>query len=230
MTFRQAIELGGAVRKGEKGSLVVYANTLTRTEADPLTGEETESAIPYLKGYSVFNVDQIDGLPRHFYAQPEPAMPPPELIAHADAFFAATKASLCHGGKNACYIARTDMIHMPCRDLFESAEAYYATLAHETTHWTGHPSRLDRSFGQKRFGDDGYAMEELVAEIGAAFLCASLGLSSAPREDHASYLACWLRVLKADTRAIFTAAAYAQRAADYLAAMQPGATPLPLVA
>ncbi|MBS0412596.1 MAG: antirestriction protein, partial [Proteobacteria bacterium] len=108
-------------------------------------------------------------------------------------------------------------------ECFRDAESYYATLAHECTHWTRHPTRLDRDFGRKRWGDEGYAREELVAELGAAFLCADLGLALEPREDHAAYLASWLQVLKGDRRFIFAAAAHAQRAADFLNRLQAGA-------
>ena len=104
---------------------------------------------------------------------------------------------------------------------FRDSESYYATLAHETTHWTRHPSRLDRDFGRQRFGDHGYAMEELVAELGAAFLSADLDLTPEVREDHAAYIGNWLTVLKSDKRAIFTAASHAQRAADFLHGLQP---------
>jgi antirestriction protein ArdC len=110
---------------------------------------------------------------------------------------------------------------MPIFEAFGDAESYYATLAHESMHWTKHPSRLDRQFGRKQWGDAGYAEEELVAELGAAFLCADLEISLQPREDHASYIAHWLTVLKNDKRAIFRAAAHAQRAADFLHARQP---------
>jgi antirestriction protein ArdC len=230
MTFRQAVELGGSVRKGEKGSLTVFASSLTRTETDESTGETAAPEIHYLKGYTVFNVEQIDGLPQHYYAAPEPKLSPLERIDHAETFFASTKASIGHGGNQAYYTLHDDRIQMPPFDAFESAEAYYATLAHEATHWTRHASRLDRSFGQKRFGDDDYAMEELVAELGAAFLCAGLELRNCPRADHASYLAHWLGILKADARAIFSAAAHAQRATDFLNAMQPGTERLSLVA
>lgn len=230
MTFRQARELGGFVRKGEKGSLTVFANSLTRTESDEATGEETASEIHYLKGYTVFNVAQIDGLPQHYYAMPERALTPLQRIDRAEAFFAAARITIRHGGNQAYYAIHEDRIQMPPFEAFASAEAYYATLSHEATHWTRHPSRLDRSFGQKRFGDDGYAMEELVAELGAAFLCAGLELESPPRTDHASYLAHWLAILKADARAIFGAAAHAQRAADFLHAMQPQDAPVALVA
>jgi antirestriction protein ArdC len=112
---------------------------------------------------------------------------------------------------------------LPLFESFRDAESYYATLLHELTHWTRHEKRLNREFGRKRWGDSGYAAEELVAELGAAFLCADLGVTPEPREDHAAYLASWLEVLKSDKRAIFTAAAHAQRAADFLHGLQPKA-------
>jgi antirestriction protein ArdC len=216
MTFKQAIDLGGGVRKGEKGSLSVYADTITRTEVDGQTGEENPQEIHYMKGYTVFNVEQIDGLPARYYGKPAPRLEPLPRIEHAEAFFAATGADIRHGGERAYYAIGSDHVQMPPFEAFRDAESYYATLAHESTHWTRHASRLDRSFGQKRFGDDGYAVEELVAELGAAFLCAGLELAPELREDHASYLDHWLTVLKADKRAIFTAASHAQRAADFL--------------
>jgi len=224
MTFRQAMELGAHVRKGEKGSLVVYANTLTRTETDADTGEDIERAIPFLKGYTVFNVEQIEGLPDHYYGRPEPRLDPVQRIAHADSFFAATRAEIRHGGNRAFYCPSTDHIQMPPIEAFRDAESYYATLAHEAVHWTGAASRCDRAFG-KRFGDNAYAAEELVAELGAAFVCADLELALEPRADHASYIASWLEVLRSDKRAIFTAAAHAQRAADHLNALQPAGEP-----
>jgi len=219
MTFRQAAELGAHVRKGEKGSLVVYANTLTRTETDADTGEDIERAIPFMKGYTVFNVEQIEGLPEHYYGKPEPRLDPVQRIAHADAFFAATRAEIRHGGNRAFYCPSTDHIQMPPIEAFRDAESYYATLSHEAVHWTGAESRCDRAFGE-RFGDNAYAAEELVAELGAAFLCADLELALEPRADHASYIASWLEVLRNDKRAIFTAAAHAQRAADHLNGLQ----------
>lgn len=220
MTFKQALEFGAHVRKGETGSLVVYADKIMRTETDATTGEEAECAIPFMKGYTVFNVEQIEGLPSHFYEKPEPKGTPVQRIAHADLFFAETGANVVHGGSKACYIPSTDNIHMPCIDCFRDAESYYATLAHEATHWTCHPSRLAREFGRKRWGDEGYAMEELVAELGAAFLSADLELTPEVRDDHAAYIASWIKVLKDDKRAIFTAASHAQRAADYLHGLQ----------
>ena len=221
MTFRQAQELGAHVRKGEKGSPVVYANTVSRTEVDDDTGEETERAIPYMKAYTVFNVEQIDGLPAHYYAKTEPRFDPPARIAHAEAFFAALGFEIRHGGNQAYYTVAHDYVQMPPFEAFRDAESFYGTLGHECCHATRHPSRLDRDFGRKRWGDEGYAMEELVAELGAAFLCADLELAPQVREDHSAYVASWLKVLKNDKRAIFTAAAHAQRAVDFLHSRQP---------
>ena len=130
-----------------------------------------------------------------------------------------------HGGDSAVYFPDLDFIRLPPLEAFRDAESYYASRGHETVHWTRHPSRLNRDFGRKRWGDAGYAMEELVAEIGSAFLCADLGLSLEPREDHAAYAASWLKVLKSDKRAIFTASAAAQKAVAYLHSLQPGHTP-----
>jgi len=220
MTFRQAQELGAHVRKGERGSLVVYASTITRTEEDTDTGEETERDIPFMKGYTVFNVEQVEGLPRHYYAEPAPRLDGIARIAAADAFVTATGAAIRHGGGMAAYSLTDDAVRMPPFEAFHDAEAYYATLIHELTHWTRHPSRLDRDLGRKRWGDEGYAMEELVAELGSAFVLADLDIAPLPRAEHASYIASWLKVLNDDKRAIFSAAAHAQRAADYLNGLQ----------
>ena len=220
MTFKQASGLKASVRKGEHGSLVVYADKIVRTEADAETGEEAERAIPFLKGYTVFNVAQIDGLPEHYYAKPAPHVDTVERIERADSFFASTGAIIRHGGAMAYYNVSQDFIQMPLFEAFRDAESFYSTLAHETVHWTRHSSRLDRDFGRKRFGDEGYAMEELVAELGSAFLSADLDLTPELRGDHGSYIASWIKVLKDDKRAIFTAASHAQRAADFLHALQ----------
>ncbi len=219
MTFKQAQELKASVRKGEKGSLVVYANKFTRTEENE-NGEDVERAIPFLKGYTVFNVEQIDGLPERFYAKPEPRFDTVQRIGHAEAFFKDTGADIRHGGNRAFYAIHPNYVQMPLFEAFRDSESYYATLAHECTHWTRHPSRLDRDFGRKKHGDEGYAKEELVAELGAAFLCADLEITLEARDDHASYIASWLKVLKDDTRAIFHAAAHAQRAVDFLHSLQ----------
>ncbi|MBN8995383.1 MAG: DUF1738 domain-containing protein [Rhizobiales bacterium] len=227
MTFRQAQELGAHVRKGEKGSPVVYANTVSRPEIDNDTGEETEHAIPYMKAYTVFNVEQIDALPAHYYAKAEPRFDPPGRIARAEAFFASLEFDIRHGGNQAYYAVTNDYVQMPPFEAFRDAESYYSTLGHECCHATRHPLRLDRDFGRKRWGDEGYAIEELVAELGAAFLCADLELTPEVRDDHSAYIASWLKVLKDDKRAIFAAAAHAQRAVDFLRALQPHAGAVP---
>ena len=220
MTYRQAAELDAHVRKGEKGSPVVYANSITRTETDAATGDDIERAIHFLKGYTVFNVEQIEGLPAQYHAPAEPRLEPVARIANAETFFAATGVTIAHGGTRAFYRPSTDSIQMPPFEAFRDPQSYYATLAHETTHATAHESRLARDFGGRRFGSEAYAVEELVAELGAAFLCADLDLALEPREDHASYIANWLEVLKNDNRAVFTAASHAQRAADFLNGLQ----------
>jgi antirestriction protein ArdC len=220
LTFKQAIELNASVRKGEHGSLVVYADRIIRTETDAATGEDAERAIPFMKGYTVFNVEQIDGLPENYYAKPAPRVGTIERIERAERFFTGTGATVRHGGTMAYYNVSQDFIQMPLFEAFRDAESFYSTLAHETVHWTRHSSRLDRDFGRKRFGDEGYAMEELVAELGSAFLSADLDLTPELRGDHGSYIASWIKVLKDDKRAIFTAASHAQRAADFLHALQ----------
>mgnify|MGYP000737112260 CR=1 FL=1 len=230
MTFRQSKELGGHVTKGEKGSLVVYANTLHKTEIDKNTGEETKQDIPFMKGYIVFNVEQIEGLPENYYALADaPQITPQERNKKLEAFFTQTGADIRHGGTRAYYAIGHDAIRMPPFETFQTPESYYATLGHETTHWTRHKSRLDRDFGRKRWGDEGYAMEELVAELGSAYLSADLGIAPEVREDHAAYIESWLKVLKNDKRAIFTAASHAQKAADFLHSLQPTPEPTLIV-
>lgn len=215
MTYKQAQELGAHVRKGEKGSMVVYANTITRTDTNE-KGEDEERNIPYLKSYTVFNVEQIDGLPAHFTAPPALPLEGVSRDEKSEGFFKTLGADIRFGGTRAFYAPAPDYIQMPEFHAFRDAESYYGTLAHECIHWTMHGKRLDRDLGGKRFGDEGYAMEELVAEIGAAFLCADLGLEPEVRDDHAAYIGNWLKVLKADNRAIFTAASKASQAAQYL--------------
>lgn len=222
LTFKQSAELGAHVRKGEHGALVVYADRFTKTETDA-KGEAVEKQIPFMKGYTVFNVEQIDGLPAHYYAQAAPREPV-ACIDQAEAFFAATGATINHGGNRAYYAPGPDLVRMPPRDSFKDAESYCATLAHELTHWTSHPSRCARELGN-RFGDSAYAAEELIAEMGSAFLCADLGITPEVRDDHAQYLREWLGILSDDKRAIFTAAAQAQRAVDYLHDLQPKPAP-----
>jgi antirestriction protein ArdC len=221
LTFQQAKEAGGFVRKGEHGATVVYANTFDRKGKDEETGEDTVEKVPFLKAYTVFNAEQVEGLPGHYYALAQAPRNLAERLDRAEAFFTASGADTRHGGTKAFYTTSQDFIQLPPYETFESRESYYATRAHESVHWTGHEKRLARSFDSKRFGDDGYAVEELVAELGAAFLCADLGLTPEEQPEHASYLAAWLKVLKADKRAIFTAASHASKAAEYLHGLQP---------
>lgn len=220
MTYKQAEELKGHVRKGEKGSLVVYADRATKTETND-KGEETEREFSFMKSYTVFNVEQIEELPARFYEKPAAwdEGRTVELIEEAEAFFTGSGAKFRHGGNRAFYSPAADFIQLPEPQSFRDAESYAATKAHELIHWSGHEDRMAREFG-KRFGDSAYAFEELVAELGSAFLCSGLGIATEPREDHAAYLACWLAVLKDDKRAIFAAAAHAQRAADFLHELQ----------
>ncbi len=223
MTYKQSQELGAQVRKGEHGSLVVFADRFTKTDTNDL-GEAVEHAIPFMKGYTVFNVEQIEGLPAHFYAQPVNPLPLSERIEHADSFVTATGAAIHHGGNQAFYAPSRDMIQLPPFEAFKDKDSYYSTVLHELTHWTRHDTRLTRDFGRQRFGNEGYAREELVAELGSAFLCADLGITPDIRDDHAAYLGHWLKILQNDKRAIFSAASHAQRAVDFLHGFQNAAS------
>jgi antirestriction protein ArdC len=224
LTYQQAMELGGHVRKSEHGTPVVYASRFTKTEtADD--GTKTEQEIPFLKEYTMFNAEQCEGLPAYFTQLAAAATTkPPARIEQAERFFASTKATIRHGGSQAYYAIGGDYIQMPPFETFRDAESHAATLAHELTHWTRHSSRLNRDFGRKQWGDEAYAVEELVAELGSAFLCADLAITPEVRDDHAAYIASWLNVLKGDKRAIFAAASHATKAVDFLHDVQPKAT------
>lgn len=225
MTFRQAQELGACVRKGETGSMVVYANRVSKTETDG-AGNEIERDVAFLKAYTVFNVEQIDGLGDRYADFPDgEAVRPIDRNAHADAFFAATGAVIRHGGDKAFYAPGPDLIQMPPIESFRDVESYYATLAHESVHWAGAAHRLNRDLSKYAKDRTERAREELVAELGAAFLAADLGIvpELEPRPDHASYLSSWLAVLKNDKRFIVQAAAQAQRSAAFLHDLQPEA-------
>ena len=220
LTFQQAKEFGGHVKKGQHGSPVVYASTFKKKEQAE-DGSENEADIPFLKEYTVFNAEQCEGLPEHFFRLAQQPAEKIERIEHADRFFTNTKADIRTGGNQAYYASTLDYIQMPPLEAFRDAESHAATLAHELTHWTKHQSRLNREFGRKRWGDEGYAIEELVAELGAAFLCADLNITPNIREDHAAYIGHWLKILKDDKRAIFSAASHASKAAEYLHNLQP---------
>ena len=222
MTYRQAQELGGNVRKGEKGVLVTFARTWTKKEVDPETGIEEEKEVPVMKGYTVFNVAQIDGLPQQYYERKSEETSPAARIEGAEAWLQATGVELRHGGDKAYYSPAGDYVQLPSFAAFKEPLGYYATAMHEITHWTRHPDRLDRNFGQKRFGDNGYAMEELTAELGSAFVGAETGVAPEVREDHAAYIGAWMAVMKDDKKAFFTAASHAAKAAEFLSELTEG--------
>lgn len=214
MTFKQAKELGGSVMKGSQSTAVFFGSTYTKTELDE-DGNEQKRNIPFLKTYRVFNASQISGLPESFYPSKDEGLDEPK-IENAEQFFTECKANIVHGGDRACFVPSLDVIRMPEYESFNSAEGYYATLGHEMIHWTGHHSRLDRLQPGTRFGDESYAFEELVAEIGSAFLCGMLGITPTFREDHASYIGSWLTALGNDNRLIMKAASKAQKAVGFL--------------
>lgn len=218
MTYKKAAELGAQVRKGAKSELAFYVGTIARTEERE--GKEVDRTIPFLKSYCVFNTEEIDGLPAQYsVVPPVKVLDETARMPACDTFVGLTGAIVKHGGGRAFYSPSTDQVHMPEFTAFDSASGYYSVLFHELTHWTGGPKRIDR-ICHKVFGDPDYAFEELVAELGAAYLCADLGVNAEPREDHASYIASWLRALKADNRNVFRAASYAEKAAGYLHGFQ----------
>jgi len=214
LTFKQAQTLGGTVRKGEKGVTVCYADRFTpKTEIERAAeaGDEPQKVV-FLKRYTVFNVDQCEGLADDLYAEPAP-LPEGEIIPHAEAVIATTGADIRIGGAKAFYNPALDFIAIPPQQAFFEQINFYRTAFHELSHWTGHKSRLDREFAGK-FGSEAYAREELIAELSAAFICAELGIR--PTVRHADYIGAWLEVLREDDRAIFRAASLASKAAEYI--------------
>jgi len=211
-TYQQWQERGAQVRKGEKATLVVFwkfANSAAETDDDDTP--QSGSRLLFTRGYSVFNAAQVDG----YTSKPDADAPIEQRIERAEQFFRAINARVAHQGNRAFYSPADDTITLPPFGAFFTPTDYYSTRAHETGHWTAKADRFNRELG-KRFGDNAYSVEELVAELTAAFTLAHLGLSSEPREDHAQYIGSWLKVLKADKRAIFTASSKGQQAADYM--------------
>lgn len=218
-SYKQWQAAGAQVRAGERGTMIVYAGTaIARETVEASEGEEGGRTFRFLKYSHVFNSDQVDGFELKAAERPNLA----QRLEAAEAFVANTGAVIKYSGERACYVPSRDEVHMPAWEAFTdtptatATERAYGVLFHELTHWTGHEKRLAREFG-KRFGNEAYAAEELVAELGAAFTAARLGIECEPRADHAQYLASWLTVLRNDKKAIFTAAARASDAADYLA-------------
>ncbi len=213
MTFNQAKTLGANVRKGEKSTEIIFYRTINITEKvkSVVTGKEEEKSvdIPMIKTFHVFNVEQIDNLPKYAPIAPLSVLQRQQRVEDT---IDATRAEIYFGGNRAFYSPSEDYIQMPHVEGFRTIEDYYATILHELSHWTGHESRLHRDF--RRFDEESYAMEELVAEMSSAFLCASLGVEGTLQ--HANYIASWIKLLKRHNRAIFTAAARAADASDYI--------------
>jgi antirestriction protein ArdC len=216
LTFRQALAAGGCVRKGEQGVTVCYADRFTPEAEKQRSAEQGDAAraIPFLKRFVVFNVAQCDGLPEQYSAD-APSLPERELVPIAENLISASGADFRIGGPRAFYSPSGDFVQVPPQPAFKHQIDFYRTALHELGHWTGHTSRLARSFGA-RFGNSAYAREELCAELASAYLCAALGI--VPTVRHADYLGSWLAVLREDSRAIFKAASQASKAADYLLA------------
>jgi antirestriction protein ArdC len=214
LTYRQAKELGAQVRRGESGTTVVFYKLhelAGTTTVEQLEDEQRPKVISFLRWFTVFNIAQVEGLPERL--QVKEAMVSWDPHQAAETFLRESRADIRHGGHEAFYSPQADRIQLPERRVFASAAAYYNVALHELVHWTGHLGRLHRDLG-RRFGEAAYAMEELVAEMGAAFLCASCHLEGHLR--HANYIGHWLRVLKNDKRAVFGAAAKAQQAVDFI--------------
>jgi antirestriction protein ArdC len=221
LTFRQALSLGGHVRKGERGTTVVYADRFipddVREHARE-SGEEPRS-IPFLKRFTVFNTEQCEGLPEGIAA----AAPPIDtnlILPQAEALIRATGADIRIGGDRACYDVAGDFIRVPPPQAYFEAVNWHRTVNHELSHWVGAEHRLNRNLSGS-FGSKTYAFEELIAEISGAYVCAVLGI--VPTVRHADYVGSWLEVLREDNRAIVRAASAASKAADYLLAFRPDA-------
>tara|TARA_R110000772_G_scaffold87094_7_gene181836 strand:- start:1537 stop:2463 length:927 start_codon:yes stop_codon:yes gene_type:complete len=214
LTYKQAQKLGGNVRKGEKSTTIVYADSfITKDERQAAKEEQRDpQSIPFLKRYRVFNIEQCEGLPDDLYSD-APERPECEQIPHAEALIRDTGADFRIGGNRAFYVPSEDFIQVPPQPAFHDQINYYRTCFHELGHWTGHESRLDRTFGSSK-GNKLYAREELVAEMTSAFVCASISIT--PTVRHTDYIGSWLEVLKEDDKAIFRAASFASKAADYL--------------
>ncbi len=212
LTFKQAIEAGGNVRKGEHGTKVFFVKQLQIKDSP---GEDSETRlVPMLREYTVFNVDQCDNLPDGVKSgKPMRVRNPDTRDSLADEFLSCIGADIREGHGEAYYVPGHDFISMPAFEAFKGADHFYNVAFHELTHWTGHRSRLDRDL-KKRFDSRAYAAEELVAELGAAFLCAEFGFDGDVR--NAGYIASWIDLLKADKRAFFTACSKASQAANYL--------------
>jgi antirestriction protein ArdC len=216
LTFKQALELGGNVRKGERGTKVYFVKQLQVREHGADDNASTR-LVPMMREYTVFNVDQCENLPDSInIGKPMRVRNPDARDELADEFLGSTGADIREGHGEAYYVPSRDFISIPAFEAFKGADEFYNVVFHELTHWAGHKSRLDRDL-KNRFGSRNYAAEELIAELGAAFLCAEFGFDGDLR--HAGYIATWIELLKTDKRAFFTACSQASKAADYLRGM-----------
>ena len=219
-SYKQWQSKGAQVKQGSKSTIIVYYGSAKTTKTNDF-GEDVESSFKFLKYSRVFNAAQVADYDPPVIERPNLA----KRISEAEIFVAKTKAVVKRGQSRAFYTPKEDWVGMPDLNQFtdtktaSATENHYGTLLHELTHWTGNEKRCDRTFG-KRFGDNSYAMEELVAELGSAFLCSTIGITPEPRRDHAQYIASWLKTMKADKKAIFTAASKASQATDYLSGLQ----------
>lgn len=215
LTFNRAKALGGQVRKGAKAELSFFARRMRVHDRAPDADPDATKDIYLLRAYPVFCADEVDGLPARLQALPVAPLAPGEMCPEADACIAATGARIVRGGDKAFYVPSADVIYLPPLDLFESIPDYYSTSFHELIHWTGAESRLDRKQG--KFGDETYAAEELIAEIGSAICTAGFGIdNTATSEQNAAYVANWLKALHDDSSWIFRVASAASRAASYI--------------
>jgi antirestriction protein ArdC len=215
LTFKQAQEAGGNVRKGEHGTRVYFVKQLTvHDRSQPTNSEDAIKIVPMMKEYTVFNVAQCEGLPERItQGKPQRLRNPDTRDDLADEFLASTGADIREGMGEAYFVPSKDFISMPAFPAFRGADNFYNVAFHELTHWTGAKARLDRDLSG-RFGNAAYAAEELIAELGAAFLCAEFSFDGDVR--NAGYIASWISLLRSDKRAFFTAASKAQAAADFL--------------
>jgi len=222
MTFNQANKLCGRVIKGSN-STSICKFTHFKIEEEDGNGKKVEKFIPLLKTFNVFNCDQIEGLPAWYTEvdEVEEVTTVDDRIESVQEFVGKTQAIVKTGGNQPCYVPAIDHILMPEHSQFKTKEDYAGVMLHELVHWTKPKHRLDREFeGSKRFGGKGYAVEELVAELGSAFLMAKLGVAKQPRPDHSSYIQAWLKALKNDKRFIFTASSKASEAVKFLDGLQ----------
>ena len=205
-TFKQWQTLGGKIKKGEKSTLIVYSERFKKEDEE---SEEKQKTYYVTKGYNVFNIEQLEN----------PEGLTSKIIdtnnINVGDYFSDLNINITHGGDSAFYSISKDTVNLPNKNRFKSIEGYYSTLCHEIIHWTAHETRLNRNL-KNRFGSESYAMEELIAELGAAFLCSELKITNKLRNDHAKYINNWLTVLKNDSRAIFSASAKAQQAVEWI--------------